>query len=90
MRLHLASAVLCSNSTATCPADICQEVYDRAAPCCPGCGGRSCEPLTRWVAATNTPRFLIEERRRKAITLCDVVEEGGSTDGERTVASATP
>jgi len=49
MHLNLASAVLCSNSTATCPEDICQTIYDIREPCCPGCGSHSFEALTQWI-----------------------------------------
>ena len=49
MHLNLASAVLCSNSTATCPGDICQTIYDITEPCCPGCGSRTFEALTQWI-----------------------------------------
>lgn len=49
MYLNLGSAVLCNNSTATRPEDICQTVYDINIACCPGCGSRSHTRLSQWV-----------------------------------------
>ena len=51
MHLNLASAVLCRNSTANRPEDICQTIYDITEPCCPGCGSDSFDALTTWIEA---------------------------------------